>query len=115
MLDISDGLATDALHIVAASGVGLRVCLDDLPLRPATFAELSRGGADPYVAAATGGDDYELLLTLAPAGLDLARAAAREADSDATLTVVGEVADSNLTLLRNGAPLAGGLRGFSHG
>lgn len=61
MIDISDGLGGDALHIARASGVGLRIELDLLPLAP--------GVGDAELAAA-GGEDYELLVCLPPESFD---------------------------------------------
>jgi thiamine-monophosphate kinase len=60
-VDVSDGLVQDAGHLAAASGVGLELVLDDLPL---VF------GGEPLPAAASG-EEYELVLT-APPTLDLA-------------------------------------------
>jgi len=57
-MDVSDGLLIDARRLAAASGVALHVRLEDLPLSPAARAL----GLSP-LAAATSGDDYELLFT----------------------------------------------------
>jgi thiamine-monophosphate kinase len=97
MIDVSDGLATDAGHIAARSGVELRVRLEDVP-RPA--------GVSPEQAA-SGGDDYELLVTVPPAS--------REAAAEATqLTWIGEVsAGDGLVLLGPDGPVPG-LRGYEH-
>lgn len=54
MIDLSDGLASDLGHILRASGVAARIDLDTIPTPVST--EL----------AMTGGEDYKLLLTVAP-------------------------------------------------
>jgi thiamine-monophosphate kinase len=98
MIDLSDGLATDARHVAERSGALLRVRLDDVPLAPGVTVE----------AAVTGGDDYELLVTVPPER----RAGAEEA---AALTWIGEVAEgSGLVLLGQHGPVEG-LSGYEHG
>jgi thiamine-monophosphate kinase len=67
MMDLSDGLAGDAGHLAAASGVTLRIALDRLPIHPAVAPEAGRVGDSPPVFAARGGEDYELLVVM-PAG-----------------------------------------------
>lgn len=66
MLDLSDGLGGDLQHLAAASGVGLDVDLGLLPIHPSVHAEAARRGEPAPVTAATGGEDYELLVTLPP-------------------------------------------------
>jgi thiamine-monophosphate kinase len=63
--DVSDGLVADAGHIAEASGVGLRLDLDRLPLSPSARAWLADqpDRARALVRLATGGDDYELVCT----------------------------------------------------
>jgi len=63
-IDISDGLAADLGHILAASAVGARIQLKRLPLSPAYDAAFEQVG---WQAALTGGDDYELCFTIPPA------------------------------------------------
>jgi thiamine-monophosphate kinase len=98
MIDVSDGLATDAAHLARASGVELTVDIDSLP-RPS--------GVDAR-SAAEGGDDYELLFTIAPE-----RRA--EADAAAPVTWVGEVRPgSGLVLVDEAGHRVGGLSGYEH-
>ena len=98
MIDVSDGLATDAGHLAAASGVELRLRLDALPRAP---------GVEP-AAAAVGGDDYELLFTIAPERREAAEAAA-------AVSWLGDVrAGGGVVLLdADGRPVEG-LRGYEH-
>lgn len=64
MIDLSDGLASDLLQICKASGCGVRIYLDRLPIAQQTYALAEELHADPVVAALNGGDDYELLFTV---------------------------------------------------
>ena len=111
-IDLSDGLA-DAVHQIAeASGVGVIVDADALPIEPAARRWFEAAGSDPTEAALTGGDDYELLLTVRPALRR--RLAAAERHGDAPLTRIGTcTADRAVLLRRNGVecPLP---HGFSH-
>ncbi len=63
MMDISDGLLVDARRMAEASGVALHIRLDAVPLSEAYKAH-SGGGIEARLAAATAGDDYQLLFTL---------------------------------------------------
>jgi thiamine-monophosphate kinase len=63
-IDVSDGLAADAGKLAAASGCGVRIDLDALPLSAPLVRTV--GEARARVLALEGGDDYELLFTVTP-------------------------------------------------
>lgn len=83
-IDISDGLAADLGHILAASDVGAVIDPALLPLSPAL-----RGGDRAREFALHGGDDYELCCTVPPDRLAAAQAAARQLA--VPLTVIGAI------------------------
>ena len=65
MMDISDGLLLDASRIAAASGIQIEIDLAEIPLSK-QFQALVGNDKEARVKAATGGDDYQLLLTASP-------------------------------------------------
>lgn len=64
-MDVSDGLLLDALRMAEASGCGADIALDSLPLSE-PFCEARGGSLEARLFAASGGDDYALLMALAP-------------------------------------------------
>jgi thiamine-monophosphate kinase len=62
MMDVSDGLLIDVLRMTEASGVSAIIDLDAVPLSAAALSESGEGRAT-RLAAATAGDDYQLLFT----------------------------------------------------
>ena len=66
MMDISDGIASDLRHILKASDVGAVVRVQDVPLSAEMRRVCAQQGWDATTLALTGGEDYELLFTMAP-------------------------------------------------
>ncbi len=64
MIDISDGLSSEVLHICKQSKVGARIYLNKIPIAAETFKLAEEMGIDAVTAALNGGEDYELLFTL---------------------------------------------------
>lgn len=64
MIDISDGLASDLMHLCKSSDTGCQIYEDKLPIDHLTRELGMELGLDPSVAALNGGEDYELLFTL---------------------------------------------------
>src|SRR5690606_33485885 len=64
MIDISDGLASEILHICNASDKGCKLYEDKIPIDPMTYDTAREFGLDPTVCALSGGEDYELLFTV---------------------------------------------------
>jgi thiamine-monophosphate kinase len=115
-MDLSDGLADGFQQIADASGVGMTIDADALPIDPGARAFFGARGHDAIVEALSSGDDYELLIAVRPRTQRRLTAAMRR--GDAMLTRIGRcTAERGITLRTAGATSidAGALpHGFSH-
>ncbi len=64
MIDVSDGLSSDLLHICSQSGMGCRIFQDKIPIDQETVRAAEQMNIEPFISALNGGEDYELLFTV---------------------------------------------------
>jgi thiamine-monophosphate kinase len=103
MIDVSDGVATDARHLAHAGGVALHLRLADVPVALGVAAVTG----EPARFAVTAGDDYELLFTAPPERREAVEAAAR-------VSWLGDVREGSGVSFRAAAGEAIALEGFEH-
>ncbi|MFT4660193.1 MAG: thiamine-monophosphate kinase [Patiriisocius sp.] len=64
MIDVSDGLASECIHIARQSDVGITLYEEKIPIDPMTYETAREFGLDPTTCTMNGGEDYELLFTI---------------------------------------------------
>jgi len=88
MMDVSDGLSSELLHICKQSGVGCRLYEDKIPLDPQVISTCEEFNLDSTTIALSGGEDYELLFTIAQADYDKIK-------GNPNFTVIGYITDKS--------------------
>jgi thiamine-monophosphate kinase len=84
MIDISDGLASELMHICSQSKVGAAIYQDKLPVDQQVLDTAEEFRLDPVMCALNGGEDYELLFTVALSDLDKIR-------NHPDITIIGKI------------------------
>jgi len=110
-IDLSDGLIADLGHICQASNVGANIVLDDLPISDIMLETLGKTVA--IDTALTGGDDYELLFTVAEdnkVGMETALI-----NTGVAITCIGQLNGSaKITTTIDNKPVSINAQGFEH-
>jgi len=96
MIDISDGLSTDLLHIAEASGVAVRIEAEKIPVSPDAVLLSRESGREPVWHALNDGEDYELLFCAPPQD---ARRLAQCGVGGVPVTVIGTVTRQSESVL----------------
>jgi thiamine-monophosphate kinase len=87
MIDISDGLASEVLHLCKASDVGCHVYDEKIPIDAKTAMVAMDFNLDPSMCALNGGEDYELLFTIEQKDVELIQ-------SNPNFTIIGHITNS---------------------
>jgi thiamine-monophosphate kinase len=88
MIDISDGLASEIIHLCTQSGLGAQIYEEKIPIDPLTFNRARELNLDPTTCALSGGEDYELLFTINADDFELIK-------GNPDFTVIGYMSDKN--------------------
>jgi thiamine-monophosphate kinase len=110
MIDISDGLASELLHISKNSQVGIKVFEDKIPIDSQTFEAAMEFNIDPITCALNGGEDYELLFTIKQSDLEKIK-------NHPDIHFIGHVhsnAIQNLMITKQGSVIPLKAQGWNH-
>lgn len=88
MIDISDGLSSELIHLAKSSGVGIQIYEEKLPIDVSTVSTADELKIDSTIAALNGGEDYELLFTVPLEHHD-------QVKHQLDITIIGHVTDKN--------------------
>ncbi len=110
MIDISDGLASEILHLCKASKVGCRLYDEKIPIDAQTSMTALDFNLDPATCALNGGEDYELLFTIAQSDFDKIK-------GNPHMTVIGHITDVSegaYLVDKNGSVVELRAQGWNH-
>mgnify|MGYP003574976581 CR=1 FL=1 len=86
MIDVSDGLSSDIMHICRQSAKGCNLYEEKIPIDPMTYDTARDFGIDPTVCALSGGEDYELLFTVKQTDYDKIK-------HNADISIIGHITE----------------------
>ena len=86
MIDVSDGLSSEIIHLCSQSSVGCELYEDKIPLDPVVISTCEEFNLDSTTIALSGGEDYELLMTIRQGDFEKIK-------GNPNLTIIGYIAD----------------------
>jgi thiamine-monophosphate kinase len=110
MIDISDGLASEILHICKASKVGCYLYDEKIPIDAKTSMTAIDFNLDPSTCALNGGEDYELLFTVKQEDFE-------RVNSNPNMTIIGHITDEKDGIYfidRSGSAITLKAQGWKH-
>src|SRR5690554_3754098 len=110
MIDVSDGLSSELIHICTQSGVGCQIYEDKLPLDPEFINVCEEFNLDSTTISINGGEDYELLFTIKMEDFDKIK-------GNPNLTVIGHTTDKSAGMnlvTRENSQIPIKARGWNH-
>ena len=116
MIDVSDGLASDLIHLCEKSAVGARLFAKDLPVSDENRALAAIAHGNEYYFALHGGEDYELLFTAPPTQADVLAAQIAHA-TGTRVSIIGEViaaSNGRQLVLPDGSQISLEAHGWDH-
>lgn len=102
MIDVSDGLASEVLHLSDRSKVGFRIYEEKIPMDELTISTADEFNLNPVMTALNGGEDYELLFTISQSDFDKIK-------NNPDFTIIGHAVEEeqgNYLVLRGSNELA---------
>lgn len=88
MMDISDGLSSEILHIAEQSNIGCKLFEEKIPIDPLTYNTARQLNLDPTLCALNGGEDYELLFTIKLDDF-------KKIENNPDITAIGHITDAD--------------------
>jgi len=110
MIDISDGLASELLHIAKQSKVGIQIFEDKLPIENLTRLAASDFGLSPVTCAMNGGEDYELLFTVPQSDFEVVK----KMEDVSIIGVIREESSGKNLIMRSDQILPITAQGWTH-
>ena len=110
MIDVSDGLASEVMHLSKLSDCSFSIYSDKLPIMEKSILTAEELGIDPFVCALNGGEDYELLFTASQKDFDKFK-------NNPNFSIIGFATDksnTNLLIDKNDSAVTLNAQGWRH-